>query len=163
MMIKRQCMAVICLLALLFGLSACSEDHLQEDEIDTDFEQDYAQIDDITKYLLSLEETDVNIDFEHNKMTVGLGKPMEFQSSEIKKIVGELEKKGYHQITKKDNVVIFDVWRKPFSAEYESGFVYSVDGTGDLSAIQFLIYQRALSKENWYYYESNYNEWRVNQ
>ncbi len=163
MIIKRQCIAVIYLLTLVIGLTACDKNYLKEDEVDAYFEQDYEQINDVTSYLLSLEESTVYIEWKPTEIKGRFGKPMLFQSSKIEEIVEELEKAGYHCIEKTNNVVIFDIWRKPFKEEFEAGFVYSVDGTGDLSAVQFLTYQRPLLKENWYYYESDYNEWRVNQ
>ena len=88
---------------------------------------------------------------------------MEFQSSEMEQIVEKLKSKGYYYITKRENVVIFDVWRKSFDVEFEAGFVYSIDGSGDLSEIAYLTYQYPLSKQNWYYYEADYNEWRNNR
>ena len=91
------------------------------------------------------------------------GKLLKFQSREIEQIIGELKKKGYDHIMKRDQAVVFDIWRKPFDAEFEAGFAYSADGTGDLSAIQFLIRQDPLPEEKWYYYEADYNEWRSNQ
>ena len=158
---EKLCILSSCLLIVLFGLSACSTKSIQEDEIDTIFAQDYVQIYETTKYLLSLEETRVYIDIEHKKVTGRFGEPIEIRSPEVKKIIDELKQKGYHEIEKKDSVVIFDLWRKSFKSEYESGFAYSADSSGDLSTIQFLIYQRALPTKEWYYYESDYNEWRT--
>ena len=167
---KRHIVIVIFLITLLLGLSACGVilgltacggNYLQEDQIDSVFEQDYVLIQDIAKYLLSLEEPYVGIDLKRNEVKSEFGEPMKFQSSEIEELVGELKEKGYYHIQKKENVVVFDVWRRRFNVEFESGFVYSVDGSGDLSAIQFLISQRPLSEESWYYYEVDFNEWRV--
>lgn len=162
-MIKRQCIAIIFVFVLMTGLSSCAENYLPENDndIDTAFEQDYALIDEATSHLLVLEESRVHIKCQQREITGELGEPMEFQSSEIEQIFVKLKSKGYYFITKRENIVIFDIWRKPFDVEFEAGFAYSIDGSGDLSEIPYLTYQRALSRENWYYYESDYNEWRA--
>jgi len=174
-LIKRQCIAIVCIIALMTGLSACAKNYLpgNESDIDAVFERDYSTIMDVTSYLLSLEENTVYINYnpievlgEFGKpldISGGLGKPITFPSQTIKQLAVNLEDKGYNHITKKDNVVVFDVWRRLIGSEFDAGFVYSVDGSGDLSALQFLTYQRPLSKENWYYYEEDYNEWRNNR
>lgn len=154
------------LLAVLMILSGFGGNHLREGEIDVVFERDYAQIIAVTGYLTDLEEDEVYIrmDSAHpNRIESEYGKPLEFQSEEIGQIVGELDKKGYYQVMKRDGTVVFDVWRKSFYAEFEAGFAYSVDGTGDLSTIQFLIGQKPLQEQNWYYYEEDYNQWRSNR
>jgi hypothetical protein len=156
----KQFITVICLLVLMPGLTACDKDYLQAGDVDISFQQDYVLISDITEYMLSLEETPVYIECEKIELRGRFGEPMDFQSPEIERLVEALAEKGYLQIQKMDSIVVFDIWRKRFNEEFESGFVYSTYGTGDLSAIPFLVYQRPLSKENWYYYESDYNEWR---
>lgn len=161
----RQYIAVVCVVALTVGLTACSKNILPEttDDVDAVFEQDYDLIDEVTSHLLALEESGVWIQCREKEISGEFGKPMEFQSSKIEQIVEELRNKGYYHISKRENVVIFDVWRKAFDVEFEAGFVYSIDGSGDLSDVEYLTYQRPLSKENWYYYESDFNEWRVRQ
>lgn len=164
-MIKRQCIAIICVFVLMTVLTACTENYLPENDndVDTAFEQDYALIDEATSHLLVLEESRVRIKCQQKEITGELGEPMEFQSSEMEEIVEKLKSKGYYCITKRENVVIFEVWRKSFDVEFEAGFVYSIDGSGDLSEIAYLTYQNPLSKQNWYYYEADYNEWRNNR
>ena len=166
MRIKQKRIIAIGLLILVLGLSACNDNHPQnDDEIDTAFEQDYVLIDYVTEYLLSLKEPWVDIDCKRITIRhVGVsGKDMEFQSFGIEPVIAELADRGYKHIEKKDNVVIFDIWRKSFHSEFESGFVYSIDDTDNLSSIEYLTYQRSLPKEKWYYYEADYNEWRTHQ
>lgn len=161
-MIKRLCVVILFVFVIMNGLTSCAENYLPEKDngVDTAFEQDYALIDEAVSHLLMLEESRVNIECQQKEITGELGKPMEFQSVKMEQIVEKLKEKGYYYITKRENVVIFDVWRKPFDVEFEAGFVYSVDGSGDLSEISYLTDQRSLPKQNWYYYESDYNEWR---
>ncbi len=166
--INRQCFVVIVIVsifAVIIGFIVFNENYLpkKDADVDTAFEQDYALIDEATSHLLALEESSVRIKCQQKEIKGEFGEPMFFQSSEIEQIVDELAKKGYNRITKKENIVIFDVWRKFLNVEFEAGFVYSIDGSGDLSAVQFLTYQRPLSMENWYYYEVDYNEWRSNR
>ena len=78
-----------------------------------------------------------------------------------------LLKNGYKSISKRDGCVIFKKWRRMESA---SGAVYSIngrtptssDGRASISpAIQFLTKIEQMSEDGWYYYEENYNEWRI--
>lgn len=163
--IKRQCMAAVCVVAVMLGLTACNKNILPEttDDIDAIFEQDYVLIDKVTSYMLTLEESRVHVKCQQKEITGELGSPMKFQSSEMEQIIEELKNKGYYHITKRANVLRFDIWRRVVGTEFEAGFAYSIDGSGDLSEISYLTYQRPLSKENWYYYEADYNEWRNNR
>lgn len=161
--IKQQFSAIICILVLTLVLTSCTGNYLPENDTDIDsvFERDYSKLIDITDYLVSLEESIVYIDYNPLEIKGEFGTPMEFDSPEIIQIANELAEEGYYHIVKDNNVIVFDVWRKPIGTEFEAGFAYSIDGTGDLSEIQYLTKQCSLSKENWYYYEEDYNEWRV--
>lgn len=163
--ITCRCITIVFLFALMTGLTSCAENYLPENDNDVyaAFEQDYALIDKATSYLMALEESRVHIKCQEKKITGELGEPMKVQSSEMEQIVEKLRSKGYYYITKRENVVIFAVWRKPFDVEFEAGFVYSIDGSGVLSSITFLTYQEPMANKNWYYYESDYNEWRTLQ
>ena len=158
----RQCIAVVCVVSLTIGLTACSRNILpgKADDIDAVFERDYALMDEAVSNLSALEESRVWIKCQQKEVTFEFGDPMELQSSRMEQIVENLKNKGYYHITKDQKIVIFDVWRRLVGTEFEAGFAYSIDGSGDLSEIAYLTYQRPLSKQNWYYYEADYNEWR---
>ena len=131
-----------------------------EDEI---FEQDYCELVKMVEYLESLEDVEsVNIDSIDGKMQVHytddrIVKDVEISDEDVLSTVSALMKKGYFNITKHGSTIYFDRWRNLFGCF--KGFAFSADGTGELD-IQFLIGRMELDKTDWYYYTSDYNEWR---
>ena len=131
-----------------------------EDEI---FEQDYCELVKMVEYLESLEDVkDAYIDPTDGTMLVHykddrIVKDVEITDEEVVSTVSVLMKKGYYNITKHGNTVYFARWRNQFGCS--KGFAFSADSTGELD-IQFLIGRMELDKADWYYYISDYNEWR---
>lgn len=162
-MVKRKITILFCLVAILVILSACAKNRLPADDkgVEEVFERDYSSLVDIVSYLLSLEESTVYIKCNPVRVIDEYGDPMEFTDLQTERLVNELAEKGYNRITKKRDIVVFYVWKKPLYDEFEAGFGYSDDGMVDSSAVIFLTYQQPLSKENWCYYEADYNEWRA--
>lgn len=136
------------------------EDEIFEDEI---FEQDYCELVKMVEYLESLEDVEsVNIDSTDGTMLVHytddrIVKDVEITEEEVVSTVSVLMKKGYYNITKHSNTVYFARWRNQFGCS--KGFAFSVDGLDELD-IQFLIGRMELGEADWYYYISDYNEWR---
>lgn len=155
--------ATFCLLIIILNFTACARNPLpgNDDGVEEVFERDHSSLESIVSYLLSLEESTVYIKCNPVRIIGEFGEPMEFDDPEIEQLVHELAEKGYNGITKAHDIIVFDVWRQHFDVEFEAGFGYSDDGTVDAYAVQFLTYQEPLSKENWCYYEEDYNEWRA--
>lgn len=68
------------------------------------------------------------------------------------------EEKGYEVIGINNNTVYFQKWSR--GADLGIGLTYLVD-LGDKSDLEFLTKLEPLLEKNWYFYEANYNEWRL--
>lgn len=173
--VRKVAMAMaMAMVALLMSLSGCRSNYLPEkdaaSEVDAFFERDYEQLCEVVEFLTSQKESTVYIDFDP-RLTVKAytlkgnrykEKEVTLDSKAIEQSVRELGRKGYIRIKKSDNFIYFEVWKKRFHMEFDAGFAYSIDGSGNLEAIQFVISQRPMGPENWYYCETDYNEWRAN-
>ncbi len=135
-----------------------------EDEI---FEQDYCELVKMVEYMEMLESMedveDAYIDSTDGTMLVQykdghIVKDEKISDEEVLSTVSVLMKKGYYNITKNSNTIYFARWRNPFGCS--KGYAFSLDGSGELD-IQFLIGEMVLDKTDWYYYISDYEEWRV--
>ena len=124
------------------------------------FERDYSEIIQVVGYLNSLEDiSDASIDSADGTMTLRFGDTMEITDKNVTKVISSLFRKGYDEIVKDEDTTIYFVrWRDFFGCH--KGFAFSTDGTGELD-IQFVTEQRPLSETDWYYYVSDYEEWRV--
>lgn len=174
MSIERKVAMAMAVIALLMSLSGCRSNYLPEkdsdSEVDAFFERDYEQLCEVVEFLMAQEEFTVRVEFDPRLIVEAYTlkgncyekREVTFDSQVIEQSVRELGRKGYVRIKKRDNFIYFEVWKKYFHAEFDAGFAYSIDGSGDLEAIQFVISQRPMGPENWYYCETDYNEWRVN-
>lgn len=66
-------------------------------------------------------------------------------------------KKTYQNISKNGNTISFLLWS---NLDEGRGIAYTLDGS--IPTLQFLTKSEKLKKENWYYYEENFNEWKLN-
>lgn len=133
-----------------------------EKRADRIFERDYDELVQVAEYLISLDNiTDASIDDRSGIMTLRFGDRMEITDNDVKKAIKSLFNKGYDSIVKDDNNTIYFVrWRHPIFG-WDKGFAFSVDGSRALD-IEYLVDQKPLSKSDWYYFESDYEEWREN-
>ena len=75
---------------------------------------------------------------------------------EVKNALNTLIDYGYSSIRKSENTIIFIRWT---NLDNGRGIVYSTDG--EEPNLQFLTKLEPLSKVNWYYYEEDFNKWRL--
>lgn len=61
----------------------------------------------------------------------------------------------YQNINKQGNTILFQLWA---NLDMSSGFAYTMDGLKP--QIQFVSKIEKLNKKNWYYYETDFNEWK---
>ena len=86
----------------------------------------------------------------------------QINDKEIEKCIRRLlGKRIIIKASKNDNTVEFYMWGHVIQP-IECGAAYSIDGSGKLD-VQFMLRQEPLSELGWYYYYSDYNEWRVKQ
>lgn len=62
----------------------------------------------------------------------------------------------YQVVSKKDKTISFQLWS---NLDVGKGVVYV--SCGETPSIQFLTKYEKLDKENWFYYEADFNEWRL--
>jgi len=81
-------------------------------------------------------------------------------TEEVADAIMTLRKRGFHSIVKSNSCIKFH--RQAFLREISYGIVYSIDGhIPDESAFTFLTKIEPLSEDGWYYYEEDYNEFRI--
>ena len=133
---------------------------------DTTFEEDYKLLQNVTSILMSDDYKNYeSITFYQSSMLVRKENQIKIIDNDIdsmediplKNVILELRKKGYDTISKRGTIIYFQRWTDIFT--WDAGFALSINGSDELD-IQYLTYQKALEMSNWYYYESDYNEWR---
>lgn len=123
------------------------------------FEDDFEDLQKVADYLISLENKSAWIRSPYKPMSVDLGETREIDP-EVKGVVRKLFRRGYMNIIKNDTSIVFERWKRPFSFEFRAGFAFNFRGS-DWVDVQFRINQQELDREDWYYYEEDYNQWRV--
>lgn len=144
---------------LLCGCVAQNQ-NIDKADVDETFEKDYEQLQIVTEYLLSLDRTSVIIRNSYSPLEAD-GEKIEVDNKEVKKAISYLFNKGYLYIVGSNTRVYYARWKRNSSYEFRAGFAYTTNSNGNIN-VQFLIKQQELSVENWYYYEEDYNEWRLN-
>ena len=97
------------------------------------------------------------------------------EDKEAVKAIKQIFRRGYDVVAKSDNIIYFLRWTR--FKDFGSGFVFSVDGVepnygvdpknplygseASPTQIMFLTKLEPLSESNWYYYEEDFNEWRI--
>lgn len=152
---------IVSILSSVVVMGACTTDqYIDSANIYMTFEDDFDELKYVADYLLSLDFHMIVIRNNYSPMTIDYGEKMYIEDETVKETLGVLFKKGYLSISSLDNTICFERWKKRYSYEYRSGFAFSCNETGNID-IQYIINQEELSISNWYYYEEDYNEWRV--
>ena len=174
MKIKQLC-AFILLAALIPLCSGCSLFSLQPPkaaETDRFVTEHYEMIQTVADYLLSFDNTDYEAVYvQENGKTITLywsshkttNNPftLDIENDEVTECIQVLRREGCKRIEKSigDNAVYFQMWSRDIG-EADCGFACPIDGSREPS-IAFQTECTPLSKENWYYCLSDYEEWRV--
>ena len=155
------------LCAFILFLSWCymkdySNGNPKKDDITETFEHDFKDLEKVAVYLVSLDEyAYLTIRDASGTMVLQYGDQEKIQDEEICQLIASLFHEGYTRIFKNQtNTICFERWRNSFGRL--SGFALSVDGSGRV-IVDYLTEQEPMSKENWYYYVGDYEEWRVNR
>ena len=149
---------------LLFGLFGCGKwtsppDH---DQIEDVFEANQEDFQMLADYMTGL-GCDSIIDAADGRIfRCDTFSYEQINDKEIEKCIRRLlGKRIIIEASKDDNTVEFYMWGH-YIQPIGCGAAYSIDGSGELD-VQFLLRQEPLSEPGWYYYYSDYNEWRVEQ
>lgn len=92
---------------------------------------------------------------EKGEMSVD-GKRIKIENIAVVEAVDRLKKRGYQGFTKNGCTIDFQRWS---NLDCGRGIAYSIDGSEP--TLQFLTKIEPLSEPNWYYYECDFNEWRL--
>jgi hypothetical protein len=151
------------------------EPPVTKSQMDRNFARDFELLESIAHYFGSTnyESIYLSISFECGDMSTNEGRK-KIQDSEVLNAINKLKRRGYHVFSMGNNAVIFQRWS---NLDNGRGIVYSLNGVepnygvdpqhplyGSASMpaqIMFLTKLEPLSELNWYYYEEDYNEWRV--
>ena len=128
------------------------------------FQRDKKEIILITEYLNESDYPEIYInesDLEKGTMFIGTTdiRDVTIEDEKVKKAINWLfKRRGYKIIDKTDNTISFTRWTRLM--DFGAGIAYSINEK-DEPVLQYLTKLEALSEDGWYYYEEDYNEWRV--
>lgn len=120
------------------------------------FERDKKYILLVTEYLANSEYQVISIKNSDGFMYVGYDTRIEDENV-VKAIKHLLDKRKYIAIEKVDNTIYFLKWKR--LSDFESGIAYSINKKYE-PQLPYLTKLEELSEKGWYYYESDYNEWK---
>lgn len=84
------------------------------------------------------------------------GSDVMIENSEVIQAIKNLKENGCTVIGKENNTIYFQMWSNLDSG---NGFAYTIDGTKP--TLQFLTKTKKMNEDNWYYYEEDFNEWKL--
>ena len=148
-------------------------------QMEKDFQQNEELITSVKNYLAESEYNYISItdSMARGQMFVNIAGQSyaKIDNEEIIDAIRQLKKHGYSSISKRANVISFVRWT---GFDVSKGVAYSVDGVEQNYgidpkihpygspempvAITFLTKLEPMSEDGWYYYEADYNKWRVN-
>lgn len=160
---------IICGIIIFMWLKSLFGPYSSQQKIEKEFYKNYSVISELTSYM---EKTGFeNIDIQGNDYIYDDGNfgtwyvcDDEIGTEGIEKIpdvklVGMLNevftKRKYQVVNKNGSTISFQLWSNLDASE---GVAY-VNG-GDIPSIPFLTKYKKLDKENWFYYEADFNEWK---
>ena len=122
---------------------------ITKDEVQELFVEDYDKLSNVAKFIGASQYDNVYI-VEENDIA-----DLSVSENEVVADIKWLIKNGYDVISKEKNTVYFQRWS---NLDAGRGVCYVVDDENP--TIQFLTKYEKLSKENWFYYEEDFNEWK---
>lgn len=170
-MIKIKSILVFIVIIMLFmTIKLSKETYSTDKKIKKEFYDNYDRISCITKILEETSYSQINIqsvDYIYDDGNfgtwyvrddeTGIGGVEKISNVELLEMLNEifLERK-YQVVNKKDKTISFQLWANLDAAE---GVAYV--SSGEAPSIEFLTKYEELDKENWFYYEADFNEWKL--
>ncbi|MFT3950868.1 MAG: hypothetical protein QM689_02735 [Oscillospiraceae bacterium] len=126
------------------------------------FNHDVAEINLVKDYMSYSGYLEIYIDkatIKNDTMFTGvITNDVRIEDSEVVKAIKRLiNQRGVNCISKDGNTIYFEKWRL---SDQSRGIAYSINKT-DKPELQYLTKLEPLSEDGWYYYETDYNEWRT--
>lgn len=143
--------------------------YISEPDIKKEFYDNFETISDVTEYIKNSPYSNVNItdvDYIYEEGEYGTwyvsdevsgnGGKQKIEDNEIVNTLNALFRDDKYQvITKSGGTISFQLWS---NFDMTKGFAYVADGGTPYQ--EFLTKYEKLDKENWYYYETDFNEWK---
>ena len=117
----------------------------------------------VAQYLKEYPYPDILIDEEYQAdgtMKLLLSEPVAIENDEVVKAIDRLFAYGVTNIYKNEKENTIQLVKYIRFRDFNAGLLYSLDGANEPTH-QYLTKLEPLSQEGWYYYEADYNEWRL--
>jgi len=128
------------------------------------FIEDYDLLRVVVDYLTNSEHASISVrpETDYGMMWVGsINEHITIEDEYVRYVMNLLLSRGYQNISKTGNFVVFLRWR---NLDNGRGVVYSIDRTlPDESTLSFLTRLESLPYQGWFYYEEDFNEFRIRQ
>lgn len=130
---------------------------INKEGMEKNFQKDGKYIFTVNEYLVNSKYDDIYISstMESGEMS-NAGTPVKIDDVEVVTAINTLKQRGYSVIGKDGNTIYFQRWS---NLDNGRGIAYSINGKEP--TLQFLTKSEPLTEPNWYYYEEDYNEWRI--
>jgi len=138
----------IAILPISLWLVAFNIDTAGKDNAEKYFNKDKEDIILITDYLVNSSSKSISI-YDTDIITI--------KDEEVKEAFYRLFEKKYYAINKNNNTIEFMIWSR--GMDFRSGIAYSINE--EEPTIEYLTNLVPLSEAGWYFYEADYNEWRL--
>ncbi len=116
----------------------------------------------VVEYLIGYEYDNIFIDKANGRMTLLLSGDVEIDNDDVVVAVKKLFSHGFKIISKNKKSNCIHFLKHTRFNDYGAGLAYSIDGINDPD-LTYLTKLEKLTSPNWYYYEEDFNEWRIRQ
>lgn len=156
--LKNLLTAIIVLLTIIVSFQLfldCICPYETEKEIVAEYEKDNDLLNEIVQTIINSNVDSIHIYYDGEKWVY---KPENLQGitdADIDRIISIAKRRKYSIVEKTDSYIYFQLWANLDSSR---GLIYSlIEGQ---PKVQYLTRIISLSKKNWYYYETDFNEYR---
>ena len=122
------------------------------------FENNYENIQIVVDFLMDSGYENVYIDESNGLMWADFSTISIENNNVLTAVNALLENNTYVRISKNENSIVFSQWES--DQNKGCGIAFSINGV-DKPKVDFMIELKTLSKSGWFYYYSDYEEWRM--
>ena len=127
---------------------------INEIKMEKIFNNDKRYLNIVVEYFQNYEDVYITDTMDSAEISIG-GSYIKIDNKIVIESIDYLKKHGYSVIDKENNAICFQRWS---NLDCGRGIAYSINGSEPI--LQFLTKIEQLSDPNWYYYETDFNEWR---
>lgn len=141
----------------IFIVSGVSIQSVDKEKAEQVFVKDYQLLLNAREYLENsmYNEVYINSDMEEENMFAD-GQDKTIKNEDIINTFNQLKKIGYIVFGKQGQTIYFQRW-----SNLDNGRGIACSINGEKPQFQFLTKLERFSEKNWYYYEKNFNEWKL--